>query len=65
MIKEDKILCTPLNDIEQLLTLASTVSGCVSISAFVSLVSIPIGIVSSAVGLKIGAITAGIENISQ
>ena len=36
-------------------------SGCVSISAFASLVGIPIGITSSAIGLKICAITAGIK----
>ena len=50
-----------LNYIEQLLVLASAVSRCVSISAFTSLVDIPIGIVSSAVVLKIGAITTGIK----
>ena len=36
-------------------------TGCVSISAFASLVGIPIGITSSAIGLKICAITAGIK----
>ena len=36
-------------------------TGCVSISSFASLVNIPIGITSSAVGLKICAITAGIK----
>ena len=41
--------------------LISTVSGCVSISAFASLVGVPIGVTSSAIGLKICAITAGIE----
>ena len=35
--------------------------GCVSISACASLVDVPIGIRSSAVGLKICAITAGIK----
>ena len=39
----------------------STVSGCVSISAFVSLVGISIEITSSAVGLKICITTAGIK----
>ena len=37
------------------------VTGCVSISAFVSLVGICIGITSSGIGLKICAITAGIK----
>ena len=35
--------------------------GCVSIAAFVSLSGIPIKITNSAKGLKIGAITAGIN----
>ena len=44
-----------------LLVLVSTVSSCVSVSIFDSLVGIPLGIVSSAVGLKICVITAGIK----
>ena len=44
-----------------MLILASTVPGCVSISAFPSLVCVPIGIASSAVGLKIFAVTAEIK----
>ena len=44
-----------------LLVLVSIVSSCVSVSIFDSLVGIPLGIVSSAVGLKICVITAGIE----
>ena len=39
-----------LNYIEDFLILASTNTGCVSISAFASLVGIPIGITSSAIG---------------
>ena len=39
----------------------STITGCVSISAFASILGIPIGITSSAIGLKICAITAGIQ----
>ena len=50
-----------MNYIEHLLILISTVSGCVSISAFASLVGICIRITSSAVGLKICVITAGIK----
>ena len=34
---------------------------CVSISTFAPLIGIPIGILSSAIGLKICAITAGIK----
>ena len=59
--KYKKIRKTP-NYIEHLLILASVVIiGCVSISAFASLAGIPIGITSSAVELKICAITAGIK----
>ena len=43
-----------------MLILASTVPDCVSIFPFASLVCVPVGITSSAVGLKICAITAGI-----
>ena len=48
MSKKHKKICTTLNYIEQFLILASTITGCVSISAFASLVGIPIGITSSA-----------------
>ena len=43
----------------------SKITKCVSISAFASLIGIPIGITSSAIGLQICAITAGIKSISQ
>ena len=46
---------------EHFLILAAIVTGCISISAFASLVGIPIGIMSSAIGLKICAITAGLK----
>ena len=49
-----------LNYVEYLLILASTVTGCVSISAFIPLVCVPVGITSPAVGIKICAIIAGI-----
>ena len=42
--------------------LISEINGCVFISAFASLIGIPIGITNSAVGLKICVITAGIKN---
>ena len=41
--------------------LASTITGCISISAFASLLGIPIGNTSSAIGLKICEIAAGIK----
>ena len=61
MCKKHKNACATLNYIEHFLILASTITGCISISAFASLVGIPIGITSSAVGLEICAITAGIK----
>ena len=60
MSKKHKIVCTTVNYIEQFLILASKITGCVSISAFASLIGIPIGITSSAIVLKICEITAGI-----
>ena len=47
--------------IDHVLNVISTINGYVSISAFASLVDIPIGLTSSAVGLKITVITAGIK----
>ena len=61
MSKKYKKLCATLNYIEHFLILASTVTTCVSISSFASVVGIPIGITSSAIGLKICAITARIK----
>ena len=59
--KKHKKVCTTLNYIEQVLILGCTITGYISISAFGSLVGISIGITSSATGLKICAITAGIK----
>ena len=50
-----------MNYIDHLLIIISTITECVSISAFASLVSIPIGNTSPATGLKICVITAGIK----
>ena len=44
-----------------MLILVSRVTGCVLISAFTSLVAISVGVTSSAVEIKICAITAGIK----
>ena len=52
MIKKHKTVCIALNYIEHFLISASTISGCVSISPFASLVGIRIRITSSAIGLK-------------
>ena len=54
-----------LNYVEHLLILVSTVTGCVSISEFALLVAIPVGITSSAVGLQIFAVTAGIKKYNS
>ena len=59
--KKHKIFCATLDYIEPSLIFAVTITGYVSISAFSSLVGIPIGITSSAIGLKICAITVGIK----
>ena len=53
--------CKYLNYVENVLILVSTVTGCVPISAFASLVCVPVGIKSSAVELNICAITAGFK----
>ena len=58
MIKKGRKACMTLNYIEHFLILASAVTGWVWISGFASLVGIPIGLTSSAIGLKICAITA-------
>ena len=50
-----------MNYIDHLLIVISTITVYVSISAFASLAIIPNGITSSAIGLKICAIIAGIE----
>ena len=52
-----KKVCKVLNYIDHSLIVTSTITGCVSISAFSSLVGIPIGIMSYAIGLKICVIT--------
>ena len=59
--KKHKMVCTTLNYIEHFLILGSTVTGSVSICVYASLVGIPIGITSSAIGLKIFVITAAIK----
>ena len=61
MSMEHKKVCRVVNYIGHFLILISTVTGYFSISAFASLGGIPIGIMSSAIGLKICVITAGIK----
>ena len=61
MSRKHKNVPTTLNYIEHFLVLDYTVTGRIAISAFVSLFDVPIGITTSAIGLKICAITAGIK----
>ena len=61
MSKTHKKVYTTLYYIEHFIILASTITGCISISAFASLIGIPIGITSSAIGLWIWAMTAEIK----
>ena len=61
MSRKHKKVYRGLNYIEHLLISISTVTGCISISSSASLVGIPVWIKSSAIGLKICVITAGIK----
>ena len=61
MNRKHKTICTTLNYTEHFLILASAVTGCISISAFTSLVGVLIEILSSAIGLQICAVAAGIK----
>ena len=61
MSKKHKMVCTTLNYIEHVLILVPTITGCVSISAFASLIGIPIGLTSFAIGLKICATSTEIK----
>ena len=58
--RKHKKVCIILNHIEYFIDLASTITGYISFSAFTFLFGISIGITSSAIGLKICAITTGI-----
>ena len=63
--KKHKKVGTALSYIEHFLVLDSTITGCISISVFVSLLSIPIGITSSEIALEICAIAAGIKKFKS
>ena len=60
--KKHKKTYRNLNYVEHLLILTSAVTGCLSISAVVSLAGIPLGIAGSAATIKICVITARIKN---
>ena len=61
MSRKQKRACTSLNYIEHFLILPPRITGCVSIFPFVSIDWIATGIMSFPIGLKITAITTGIE----
>ena len=61
MSKNRKKVCECVKLIEHFFILVSTITGSISFSAFSSLIGIPIGITSSAIGLKICATTTGIK----
>ena len=63
--KKHKKVCTALHYIEHFLILASTITVCVAISAFASLIATPIGITSSAIGLKMCGIAARIKKYNS
>ena len=65
MNKKRKNDCTTLNYIVQVLFLSSAITGCISISAFASLLRIPVEIASSAIGLKNCAIAAEIKKYNS
>ena len=62
MSHKKKKVCATLNYIENFLTLLFAVAKCISISTFASLVELPMGIMSSAIGLNICAIIAKIKS---
>ena len=62
MSKKRKKVCATLNYIEHFHISSSTITGCISISAFASFLGTPLGITSSAIGLKTYAMTAGMCN---
>ena len=61
MSRKHKKVCTTLNYIEHFFILASAITVCVLISAFASLLGIPLEITSSAIGWKIRAMAAAIK----
>ena len=61
MSRKRKKVCTTPNYIQYFFVLASTITGCVLISAFASWLGISVGITSFAIGLRICAIAGGIK----
>ena len=65
MSKNYKQFCRVFNYINNLLIVISAITGCVSISAFASLLGMPIGIKSSAIVIKNCVITEGIKRYNS
>ena len=63
--RKHKKVCTTLNYIEHFFILASTITGCISISAFAAFLAVPTGITCFATGLKIFAITTEIKKYKR
>ena len=61
MSKRQKKVCATLNYMKYFLILASTMTGCISVSASASLIGISLGISSFVIGLIICAITVGVK----
>ena len=61
MSEKHKKVCWALNYLEHFVVFLSALNRCVSISAFASLLGVPVSITSSALGSKICAITAAIK----
>ena len=60
MSRKYKKICIALNYVEHFLVLNSAITWCISVSIFGFLISTPVGTTSSAMRLKICAITGGI-----
>ena len=54
-----------MNYFDHSLIAISTITGCISVSAFATLAGIPLEITSSAIGLKFCVITAGIKKFKS
>ena len=62
MSERYKNTCRYLHFVKHVLILVWAITGCVLISAFSSLLAIHVGVTSSAVRMKIFAVTTGIKN---
>ena len=59
--RKNKNSCKTINYIIYFLILASTITGCISVFTFASLLGVPVASMSSAMGLKVCPIDAGIK----